>query len=91
MLSWNLPEVWVLTMKHFNLTFFLYFPDVDECASSPCLNGGTCLDQQNHYICNCINGYSGTNCETSKTIVHMAEAPNFIKKHFSQNKKNKVT
>ena len=40
------------------------FIDIDECASSPCQNGGSCTDQVNGYICNCVNGYHGTDCET---------------------------
>ena len=35
---------------------------VDECASNPCRNGGTCNDHLNHYICSCLSGYNGTHC-----------------------------
>ncbi|KAK7105726.1 hypothetical protein V1264_017068 [Littorina saxatilis] len=38
--------------------------DIDECASSPCQNGGSCVDQVNAYTCNCPAGYNGSNCET---------------------------
>jgi len=37
--------------------------DIDECASSPCLNGGTCTDQVNGYTCDCQDGYTGDDCE----------------------------
>ena len=40
--------------------------DIDECASDPCQNGGTCLDQINSYNCSCVAGYIGSDCETSK-------------------------
>ena len=40
--------------------------DIDECPSDPCQNGGTCTDQVNAYTCNCVTGYVGTDCETSK-------------------------
>ena len=40
--------------------------DINECASNPCLNGATCVDQVNRYTCNCVPGYTGTNCATSK-------------------------
>ena len=37
--------------------------DIDECASSPCQNGGTCVDGSNSYTCICNVGYVGDNCE----------------------------
>ncbi|XP_022095362.1 uncharacterized protein LOC110981781 [Acanthaster planci] len=37
--------------------------DTEECASNPCLNGGTCLEQFNRYTCVCVTGYTGLNCE----------------------------
>ena len=27
------------------------YPDIDECASNPCQNGGTCADDVNRYDC----------------------------------------
>uniref|UniRef100_A0A671W0Q0 Sushi, nidogen and EGF like domains 1 n=1 Tax=Sparus aurata TaxID=8175 RepID=A0A671W0Q0_SPAAU len=38
--------------------------NVDECASHPCQNGGTCEDQINSFICHCPPGYTGSQCET---------------------------
>uniref|UniRef100_K1QI49 Versican core protein n=1 Tax=Magallana gigas TaxID=29159 RepID=K1QI49_MAGGI len=29
----------------------------------PCQNGGTCLDLINKYECQCVPGYTGTQCE----------------------------
>ncbi|XP_053387231.1 fibropellin-3-like [Mercenaria mercenaria] len=37
--------------------------DFDECHSSPCLNGGRCVDMLNEYTCTCVPGYAGTHCE----------------------------
>lgn len=31
----------------------------DECWSSPCLNGGVCLDGVADYNCSCVDGYAG--------------------------------
>jgi hypothetical protein len=36
----------------------------DECASSPCLNGGTCTDGVQSFTCSCQSGYSGATCNT---------------------------
>ena len=38
--------------------------DIDDCASSPCQNGGICADGSNSYTCNCNVGYVGDDCET---------------------------
>ena len=44
-----------------------YVSDINECNSNPCQNGGTCTDFINNYSCQCAAGYSGVNCEISKT------------------------
>ena len=60
-----------------NLALFVLFVDIDECASSPCKNGGTCIDLNADwrssssgfgvgYTCQCLAGYTGDQCETSK-------------------------
>lgn len=36
--------------------------EIDECASNPCLNGGTCFNRINEYTCKCKEGCSGVNC-----------------------------
>ncbi|KAL9989199.1 hypothetical protein ACROYT_G003722 [Oculina patagonica] len=37
--------------------------DIDDCASQPCKNNGTCTDQVNGYNCSCAPGFYGTQCE----------------------------
>lgn len=39
--------------------------DKDECLDLPCLNGGTCINQEPRlrYRCICPDGYWGENCE----------------------------
>lgn len=37
--------------------------DVNDCQSSPCLNGGECTDLVNNYSCECKPGWEGKNCE----------------------------
>ena len=36
----------------------------DECASYPCKNGATCVDDVNGYKCSCPPGYTTTECGT---------------------------
>ena len=43
-----------------------WFADIDECESSPCQNGGQCIDEVNDYTCLCLAGFTGTNCKISK-------------------------
>ena len=37
--------------------------DIDECASSPCMNNGTCIDLIAGYECNCTANFTGINCQ----------------------------
>ena len=43
--------------------------DVDECGSSPCQNGATCVDLVNKYRCTCLRGFTGVNCETGENKI----------------------
>ncbi|XP_052807791.1 uncharacterized protein LOC128236745 isoform X3 [Mya arenaria] len=38
--------------------------DLDDCNPQPCQNGGTCIDGQGTYTCECAAGYEGTTCVT---------------------------
>ena len=38
--------------------------DINECESDPCQNQGTCLNREAAYECQCVEGYTGTVCET---------------------------
>ena len=37
--------------------------DIDECASTPCMNGATCQDWTNMFTCQCAVGYYDTLCD----------------------------
>jgi hypothetical protein len=37
--------------------------DIDECASVPCKNGATCIDDIAAFKCVCPPGLTGTLCE----------------------------
>lgn len=44
------------------IVFVFALADVDECQSSPCINGD-CTNNINFYTCQCFAGFTGTNCE----------------------------
>uniref|UniRef100_A0A3B5MJI0 Coagulation factor IX n=1 Tax=Xiphophorus couchianus TaxID=32473 RepID=A0A3B5MJI0_9TELE len=45
------------------MAFWSRYVDGNQCASSPCLNQGSCKDHLGYYICTCVSGFTGTNCE----------------------------
>uniref|UniRef100_A0A8C7TIQ0 Uncharacterized protein n=1 Tax=Oncorhynchus mykiss TaxID=8022 RepID=A0A8C7TIQ0_ONCMY len=38
--------------------------NINECGSSPCLNGGTCVDEMNQFSCTCTKGWAGATCQS---------------------------
>jgi len=53
-----------------NLYEFI-IPDIEECASNPCMNGATCNEDINKYTCTCVPGYSGVHCEEGGWEFHI--------------------
>lgn len=41
----------------------LLFTDIDECASAPCQNGGTCIDLDDAFSCECPPAWEGNVCQ----------------------------
>ena len=41
-----------------------FIPEIDECLSSPCQNGGRCTDLLMSFNCSCPAGFTGDVCET---------------------------
>jgi len=43
--------------------------EIDYCAASPCLNGGSCVSTAGvGYQCSCVAGYNGTDCEIRELL-----------------------
>lgn len=42
--------------------------DINECVWSPCLNGGSCMNQPASYVCLCGLGHYGENCQWSRVV-----------------------
>ena len=40
---------------------------VDECASNPCTNGGSCVNLRNGFQCICPDGSTGQICERGES------------------------
>ena len=57
-----------LCIIHYNVLAILHCPEIDECLSSPCSNGGTCNDGRGLYSCNCKTGYTGERCQQRKSL-----------------------
>ena len=57
------------TLQHFLLaasmkcTTAFVFVETDECASNPCLNGGTCVDRLDGFTCQCTDEFTGSLCD----------------------------
>ena len=51
--------------------------DIDDCASHPCKNNGTCTDRVNGFNCSCAPGFNGTQCETGNCN-RQCDNPNII-------------
>lgn len=47
---------------------FSLIVELNECQSNPCQNGGSCTDKINGYLCTCVPGFVGTNCEIGKSL-----------------------
>ncbi|XP_053126460.1 fibulin-7-like [Hemicordylus capensis] len=37
--------------------------NINDCASNPCANGGTCVDGTHRYSCLCPTGWTGSTCQ----------------------------
>ncbi|XP_046354294.2 uncharacterized protein LOC124133797 isoform X2 [Haliotis rufescens] len=49
--------------------------NVDDCASSPCLNEAMCMDRHRGYVCACADGFLGIRCEIPIPASSVPEQP----------------
>lgn len=63
------------------------FSDIDECASDPCYNGGTCNDLVNKFVCSCPPGYGGVRCEAGMLKIANSCCMVFDHYHAMKNKR----
>ena len=52
-----------------DMTVSVSFSDVNECASTPCLNSATCLNGDGEFSCICRDGYEGLLCQTGNSYI----------------------
>ncbi|XP_062991400.1 multimerin-1 isoform X2 [Elgaria multicarinata webbii] len=52
--------------------------DYLRCSSSPCQNGGTCVNERKNFVCACRYPFGGANCST-KMVDEQAPAVDFSK------------
>ena len=64
-------EFWFIFVMTFLEDYIINnFPDVDDCTTGLCQNGGTCMDTGvNSFDCNCTGtGYEGDICADGKSV-----------------------
>lgn len=47
---------------------YYYYLSSQECESAPCINGGSCQDAINAFVCVCLSGYTGRFCEVDVDV-----------------------
>ena len=50
---------------------FRYLLDflANDCAANQCLNGATCVDGNDQFLCECADGYRGIYCEAGLKLL----------------------
>ena len=45
-----------------------FYTDINECASNPCMNDGTCVDHVDGFTCYCSRGFKGPLCNIGRYL-----------------------
>ena len=45
---------------------FSLFAEINMCKPEPCRNGAKCTNRRTDFYCDCLPGFSGKTCETSR-------------------------
>ena len=53
-------------MVHESIRRLFLYLDIDDCINVTCKNGGTCRDSPGSFSCDCVNGYTGPECQITK-------------------------
>ena len=73
-----MSEQWIVYRSALYVTGVLCQENVNECASSPCLNNGLCIDLPQRFECECQAGFQGTLCEVNIDECRSAPCKNAI-------------
>ena len=62
----------VFSLYYISIKYVLTFNNSDsdnsQCSINPCRNGGKCLSRIGGYLCQCLAGYTGSNCQSGMSL-----------------------
>ena len=63
----------------------IFLTDINECLSSPCTYGSTCIDGIGEYRCICPVGRSGDRCEKVEGRIASVQSCEFNRRKYAHN------
>lgn len=70
--KWGSPYSFLAVPDVYNFVF----TDLNECYSSPCENGGSCVGDYKNYTCTCTKDWIGRNCEIAHSKLFFSDCLN---------------
>ena len=65
--EWNEFAILLMMFPYgYVLQTIFFFTELNECDSTPCLNGALCVDRENALHCHCLASYTGRRCQIGK-------------------------